>query len=397
MSNAAPAGGSGYVGLWITGPWEDADVFGSLPRTAGVLLCVRVLNQLGGFALPFLAVLAGPRSVTAALTVFGVAALVSRWAGGVMLDRFAPRAVVAGGLGATGAALTLLTFARGPGQTLAAVALTGLAFEIYEPATSELLARVTSADARRAAYTALGTTLTAAGALSGLLAAVLLPFGVRPLLLADAVTCLAAAAVALVLLPPGHLGEPRPRPARWRPPLVLIRMTASATAFAFGYLAVMMFTPYVLLTRGAPPWLPGLTLAASALVSPVAARFARRFTIPLGMCVLGVLSVGMAATSDVPLTVAAYIAWAMTGGVFLGYWPALAAEHAPADDRPRWFAFLGLSWGIAQPAVPAVTALIAGGTPTTALLTGGLAFLTVPLLAVKGTTTRVVRTSRPGR
>src|SRR3954454_23095296 len=118
-------------------------IFGLLPGPAKALLGIRVLNQVGAFAFAFLAVLAGPHLVTAVLTVFGVAALVSRWAGAVLLDRAAPRTLVAVGLGLTGLALLGLAVARTPAQVLVAVATTGLAFEIYEPATSELLARVT--------------------------------------------------------------------------------------------------------------------------------------------------------------------------------------------------------------------------------------------------------------
>ncbi|MDN3354501.1 MFS transporter [Actinomadura sp. DC4] len=322
-----------------------------LPRSAKALLGIRVLNQIGAFAFSFLAVLAGPRLVTAVLTVFGATALVSRWAGGVLLDRAAPRTLVVLGLGATGLALLALAAARTPWQVLTAVAATGLAFEIYEPATSELLARVTEGQDRQDAYALLGMALAAAGAVSGLLAAVLLPFGVRPLLVADAVTCLAAAAVARTCLPRGSV--PTRMTVRWRPPRRLVRLTAGATAYAFGYLAILMFTPFVLLQRGAPAWLPGLTLAAAALLAPMARRPLSGHPRP-ALLASGVFALAMAVTPSVPLTVAAYVAWAMAGSALLGYWPALAAEDAPPLDRPRWFAFLGLSWGVAQPVVPVV-------------------------------------------
>lgn len=360
-------------------------MFGSLPGPAKTLLWVRVLNQVGALALAFLAVVAGPHLVTAALAVFGVAALVSRWAGGVLLDRAAPRTLVVAGLGATGLALLALAAARTPAQTLAAVAAAGLAFEIYEPATSELLARVTEGARRQDAYTVLGTSLTAAGAISGLLAAVLLPFGVRWLLVADAATCLAAATIALTRLPGQARRAPAPRDRRWRPPRALVRLTGAATAYAFGYLAILMFMPFVLLQRGAPAWLPGLTLAAAALLSPAAAYAARG---PLSgrprtvLLVTAVLALAMALTGNVALTVAFYLAWAMAGSALLGHWPALAADTAPPQDRPRWFAFLGLSWGVAQPAVPGVVGLVAGlaGGTASAPLAAAAALAVAPLI-----------------
>jgi MFS family permease len=349
------------------------------------LVAVRVLNQAGAFAFAFLAVLAGPHLVTAALTVFGAAALVSRWAGGVLLDRVAPRTLVVAGLAATGVSLAALALSRTPAQVLVAIAVTGLAFELYEPATSELLARAADGVRRSDAYALLGTSLAAAGAISGLLAAVLLPFGVRRLVVADAVTSLAAAAVAMALLPRTPRPPARRRDRRWRPPPPLLRLTAAATVYALGYLAVLMYTPYVLLQRGAPAWLPGIAMAAAALLAPAVRRpLSRRPRVMLG--VAGGCALAMALSRDLPLTAAAYLVWAAAGGALLGHWPATAADRAPVEDRPRWFAFLGLSWGVAQPVVPGVVglaAIVTGGTATAAPLTAAVTFLAVPVLLTR--------------
>ncbi|WP_460346658.1 MFS transporter [Actinoallomurus acanthiterrae] len=374
--------------------YEDGGtVAEALPRAAKALVGIRILNQLGAYALAFLAVLAGPRLAPAALAVFGVAALVSRWSGGLLLERLSPRATIALGLSATGAALLVLAAARTPAQTLAATALVGLAFEIYEPASQELLARVTSGGQRQGAYALLGTSLAAAGAVGGLLAAILLPLGVRWLIVADALTCLAAAA-STVALP----GDASPRPAvpvrrrkPRRPPLPLLRSTAAGTAFAYGHLAVVMFLPLILLQRGAPHWLPGLAVAGAALPGPLTAHLARRrlehraHTVVLGAgsALLGLLALLMAAAHGLAVTVTAYLAWTAVGGLLLGRWPAMIADAAPEDDRPRWFAFFGSSWGIAQPVVPAVVAIAAGaagGATTAAPLTAGAAFLTVSIV-----------------
>ncbi|MCO6004095.1 MFS transporter [Actinoallomurus purpureus] len=362
----------------------------ALPRAVTALVGVRVLNQLGAFALPFLAVLAGPELAPAALAVFGVAALVSRWAGGLLLDRLTPRTTAALGLTATGAMLFVLAAARTPTQVVVAGGLVGLAFEIYEPATQELLARATCGGQRRRAYALLGTALVAAGAIGGLLAAVLLPLGVRRLMVADAVTCLLAAALTLFL--PGGPAPPAVNGRRrWRPPAPLVRSTVAGTAFAYGYLGVLMFVPLVLLQRGAPRWLPGLAITGAALLAPLAARLSHRRletrphgpVLGIGSLLLGVLALLMAAGNDVPGTVPVYLAWMAVNGVVLGRWQAMIAEAAPEADRTRWFAFFGSSWGIAQPTVPTVVALAAGpagGTAAAALLTAGVAFLAVPVL-----------------
>ncbi|WP_125615513.1 MFS transporter [Actinomadura sp. WAC 06369] len=359
-----------------------------LPRPVRALVGVRVLNQLGAYVMPFLAVIAGPGLAAEALAVFGAAALASRRLGGLLLDRLPPRTLIVAGLAATGAALLLLAAARGPVQVLAAVALAGLVFELYEPATQEALARLTGKERRGDVYGLLGTSLVAAGAVAGLIAAVLLPIGARWLAVVDAGTCLVAAGVAYVFLEREPVRRAVARRGRWRPSAALVRLTLAGTAFACGYLAVVMFMPLVLLERGAPEWLPGAALTCAALLAPLTGRLGRRGldafahgrVLAAGTAVLGVLAFAMAAGRAVPLLVAAYVAWAAVDSVLQGRWQAVVAETAPEPERPRWFAFFGSSWGVAQPAVPVLVAATGA-----AMATAGAAFLLVPALLGAGT------------
>ncbi|WP_255205328.1 MFS transporter [Actinomadura sp. BRA 177] len=351
---------------------------GELPRPAKALVCVRVINQLGAYVMSFLAVLAGADLAAAALAVFGLAALVSRWLGGVLLDRFAPRTLIVAGLASTGIALLVLAVAQGPVQVLTAVALVGLTFEIQEPATQESLARVSGR--RGDLYGLLGTSLVAAGAVGGLLAAVLLPLGARWLAVVDGTTCLLAAGVAAVFVERGPPTKRTPG-VRWRPSRRLLRLTVAGTVFGCGYLAVLMFMPLVLLQRGAPAWLPGLTLTGAALLAPLTGRLGRRrldvfeheHVLVVGSGVLGVLALVLTVGQAVPLTVAAYLAWAVADSVLQGRWQAMIADVAPEAERPRWFAFFGSSWGVAQSAVPGLVALAGAAMPV-----GAAAFLLTP-------------------
>ncbi|MGW0594341.1 MFS transporter [Streptosporangium sp. NPDC002607] len=366
----------------------------ALPKAARALVWVRILNALGAYALSFLAVLAGPQLAVVALAVFGVTALISRWAGAFLLDWFSPRTVLAAGLAATGVALIALAVADGPAQVVVAIALVGLAFELYEPASQELLARASSGEQRHATYAVMGVVLSASGAAAGLLAAVLLPLGVRWLVAADALTCLAAAIVAIALLPreQGRASTRRVRADnRWRPPTALVRLTVAGTAFAVGHLAVMMYLPLALLERGAPAWVPGVTLAGAAVLAPLALWAAGRLLsggehgliLGVGTALLGALALVMAAAATAPLTIAAYLACTAVNSVLLGRWQSVVADAAPEDDRPRWFAFQGSSWGVAQPVVPPLAALAGGavgGAGAGAFLAAGVAFLLVPLV-----------------
>ena len=154
----------------------------------------------------------------------------------------------------------------------------------------------------------LGWSLVTAGAIAGLIAAVLLPLGVRWLMVVDAVACLAAAAVALFFLP--RKNRERPVAGKngklWRPPVLLLRFTLASTAFAVGYLAVVMFMPLVLLQRGAPAWVPGIALAGAAVLAPLALWATRRLLagrshsliLAGGTFVLGLLALAMAGTGE---------------------------------------------------------------------------------------------------
>ncbi|MEU6745562.1 serine/threonine-protein kinase [Spirillospora sp. NPDC046719] len=194
------------------------------------------------------------------------------------------------------------------------------------------------------------------------------------------VRALAAAAVALAFLPREPV-RPPVRDAAWRPSARLVRLTVAGTAFAVGYLAVLMYMPLVLLQRGAPAWLPGLALTGAAVLAPLTGRLGRRAldrlpherVLALGTGLLAAAALVLAVGRAVPVTVAAYLAWAVADSVLQGRWQALIASIAPEPERPRWFAFFGSSWGVAQPAVPGLAALAGGAMPVAAA-----AFLLVP-------------------
>ncbi|MBW8485319.1 MFS transporter [Actinomadura parmotrematis] len=367
-----------------------------LPREVPALLAVRAANQVGALAMAFLAVLAGPRTAPAALAAFGVAALASRWTGGALLARHAPRTLIVAGLAATGAAMLLLAAARGPAAIVGAAALVGLAFEIYEPATQEMLARTPDPAVRDRAYELLSALVVAAGAVAGLLAAVLLPLGVRWLMVMDAASCLVSAALAAALLPRTPPPEAEPARRRWRPPGTLLRLTLAGTAFAYGYMGVLMFLPALLLQCGAPGWLPGADLAGAALLAPLAVAAGRAplagplagrphaVVLAAGTVLLGALTLALAAAPGAGWTAVAHLGWGAVAGTLLGRWQSVVADLAPEAERPRWFAVFGSSWGVAQPAVPAVAGLLGGGA-VAAMATAGAALLAVPgLLAVAG-------------
>ena len=99
-------------------------------------------------------------------------------------------------------------------EAAVAVVLLGLAFEVYEPPSQSLVADATSPEDRPVAFGLLVAALAAAGMGAGLLAALLAGIDLRWLFVADAVTCLACAAIVWWRLPartvaPAGSGRPR--------------------------------------------------------------------------------------------------------------------------------------------------------------------------------------------
>src|SRR5687767_5334889 len=104
-------------------------------RTVRILVVARAVNRIGAFTLPFLGLLLTAEfgaTVTEAglvLTLFGLAAIVSRLAGGQLADRLGRRSTIVAGLTGCAVAQLWIAFAGGLTEIVLAVLLLGLVFE----------------------------------------------------------------------------------------------------------------------------------------------------------------------------------------------------------------------------------------------------------------------------
>jgi len=367
--------GAGRVGTWRR-----------LPVEVRILVLARAVNRLGAFTLPFLTVVLtvdlGASLATAGLVValFGAATIPSRILGGLLADALGRRSTIALGLTLTAAFQLMLAAAPGIATAAVAAVLLGLAFEVYEPASQAIIADLVTDDRDRvAAYGLYGAALAVAGVAAGVLAAILGGIDLRLLFVADAVSCLACAALVLVGLRRGSpvaAEEPAgdaPAPVAgarspWRDPLLLV-MLATGTGFAVLYLQIDVALPLTLAERGIDPASLGILLAVSALTivlgQPLLARGpASRLGSTAGMAVgfvllgLGFALVGQAA--GLPGLVAATVVWSLGDLILLGRATALVAAIAPAAARGRYLSAYGISWGVAAMVGPLLgTQLIA--------------------------------------
>jgi MFS family permease len=356
----------------------------TLPRDVRILVAARVVDRLGGFTLTFLPLLlvtsygASLRAAGLVAATFGLATIPSRLLGGRLADRLGHRATIV--LGLTGCAFAQLGLAIAPtlGVAFAAASVLGLCFEIYEPPSQALLADLTPPPQRAAAYSALGAAIAAAGVVAGLVAALLSGFGMRWLFVADAVTCVACAAMVRSTLPGGV-----PDPVRghgrgagpWRDRR-LLAMLAAGTAFATAYLVMMGGLPLALHHEGVAPGWAGVLLAVSAATVIVGQRLRRvvpsawgpfrRMGLGYLLLALGLaLAAPASATGTGPAYVVPVAVWSLGDVILLGEPFAVVAELAPERDRGRYLAAYGVCWGVATTIGPLLaTGLLATGGPT---------------------------------
>jgi MFS family permease len=349
-----------------------------LPGAVWALVVARTVNRFGAFTLAFLTVLLTRRlgaSVTEAgllLTVFGLATIPSRLAGGQLADRLGRRTTIIVGLLGCAVGQLALAAADSLTQAIAAVLLLGLVFEVYEAPSQAMVADLVDPEDRPAAYGLLGAAMAMAGLVAGLLAAVLGGVDLRLLFVVDAVTCLAAAAIVRLSLPAGRAATLADRSAWWD--RRLLAMLACGTCFATVYLQVLLTLPLTIDARLHDPRAIGLVLATSALTvvvaQPLLRAVGRTTALVGGYLMLGAGLGAYAVTGTVTAFLLATVVWSVGDVLLLGRLPALVADLAPPDRLGRYLAVYGTSWGVAGVIAPLLGTQVLARAGTGALWLG---------------------------
>src|SRR5215472_9441091 len=370
---------------------------GGWPRSVKALVLARAVNQLGAFAMSFLAValvhVYGASLVTAGWVValFGLATVPSRLVGGRLAGRIGWRATIVLGLLACSAALAVIAVAHGIGGAAAGAGLLGLSFEIYEPPSQALLAEMVAPKRRPQAFELLGAALAAAGAGAGIIAVLVGGVSMRLLFVADSGTCLAAAALVLMWVPEPaetRLGATGSSP--WRDVRLLL-MLCVGTGFALAWNLSVTALPLTVAARGLGPAETGWLLAVAAVVTIAGQRFlrgaaARPFFLMAAGLVVVAAGFAVVAFADVIALLCLGAATVALGQVFL-LGPPYAVVAGLADDGSRagYLAAYGTCWGIAQTLGPlASTRLMSIGVPVAWLAGAALCVLLAALVPFAG-------------
>jgi MFS family permease len=189
----------------------------AMPRAVWVLAAGSLINRFGGFVLVFLVLWLrhlGYSIPEAGLATSAYAAgkMAAGPAGGELTDRIGGRAATAVSMFASAAAMMGLSAARPFALIVALATVTGLASELYRPATSALLVGAVGGGDRVTAFGLYQLGVNVGMAAGPAAAGVLAGHGYGWLFAGDALTSVIWGVLVLVLLPAGGGGPATARP-----------------------------------------------------------------------------------------------------------------------------------------------------------------------------------------
>ena len=184
-----------------------SDEVDSLPRAYWVLFAASLVNRLGGFVVPFLALyLEGQRHQSVArvgsvIAIYGAGAVLSGPLGGLLADRLGRRRTVVLGLTLSAASMLHLAVASGGIHLALATLLMGLCSELSRPAQSAAVADLVAPALRARAYGYLYWAANLGFALASVVAGFCARSRFETLFVADAATSVLAALLVLWCVP----------------------------------------------------------------------------------------------------------------------------------------------------------------------------------------------------
>ena len=367
-----------------------------LPRIYWILWTGALINRLGGFVMPLLALyLSGPRGlaiqqVGLVISLFGAGTLCAGPIGGFLADRVGRRRTLVFALVSGALAMLHLAFARAPLHIAAAAFLLGLFGDLYRPAVSAAIADLVPAQDRRRAYGFLYWAVNLGFAVGSALGGALAAHGWYLLFIGDAATTLAYTGIVWWKIPetrPAHLvNEERPSP--WAP-------LADGPFVAFCGLSVLVWLllfqafvtlPIDLRNHGLSPGAYGSLIALNGVLivflQPILSRLLGNFPHHRVLAASAVLvGAGFGLNSVMGTTsgfAVAITVWSLGEIVMSGIGPAVTADASPARLRGVYQGFFGAGIGAAALLAPVLGAQVMGrfGAPalwTCCLVVGGVA------------------------
>ena len=334
----------------VTGTGRLRGHVGGLPRTFWFLWWGTLVNRVGSFVTPFLALyLTRSRDFSVAeagvvLSVLGAGTAVSQPVGGVLADRIGRRRTMVLGLTSSALSLLLLGAVQSPLAIAVAAFVYGVCLDLYRPAVQAAIADLLPEHERARAFAlqfwAVNLGFSVATALGGALAT----RGYWLLFLLDAAAGLSFAVLIL-------RGVPETRPARSDGPpgrlvdvlrdRLLLALVAGIVAGTVVYRQSFVTLPLVFGDDGLGPGSYGLAMSLNGVLIVVLQ--------PLLLAAMSLQGVGFAlhAVAD-GLTghLVAITVWTTGEILQAGLLGALVAALAAPHVRGRYMGVFGASFGI---------------------------------------------------
>ncbi len=349
-----------------------------LPRAYWYLWAGALVNRLGSFVVPFLALyltrMRGLSVERAGLVValFGAGVLASGPIGGVLADRFGRRITMVLSLALGGAAMLHLGFARTPMHIAIATLLLGLFGEMYRPAVQAAVADLAPPEDRARAYAFLYWAVNLGFSIAPVVAGLMASRSFTALFVGDALTSFAFAAIVWLRVP-----ETRPTVAAaadkapWSAPYrdrVFIAFAVLTIAIAFVFHQSISSLPLDMSAHEITPERFGLIIALNGVLivvlqpyaMNVLARTRRSRVLAAGSLLTGVGFGLTAFAHDVPMYLVSIFVWTLGEIALSPVTPAVVSELAPPSLRGTYQGAFHLTWGGAALGAPAIGTLVLG-------------------------------------
>lgn len=336
-----------------------------LPRAVWILCLGTFLNKFGSFVIPFLALYMTARGFALsdagwAISSYGFGHLLASLLGGYMADRWGRRPTIVFSMFSAAVCMCLLARAESLASIILLAGLTGLASELYRPASSGLLADLVPEEDRVVAFSLYRWAINAGWAFGPATAGFLSTRSFDWLFWGDALSSAAFGVVALVALPRG-VKAPAAE-AGWVHAMKRIRrdgrfLQVLACSFLLGLVFLQMSSTFGVHLKmlGFTPGSYGLLISLNGLLIVIFelplvnfTRFKRpRHMMSLGYLLIGCGFAGIALASTTAHLIAVVVTFTVGEMIALPVASAYVARLSPADCRGRYAGANGLVWAVA--------------------------------------------------
>jgi MFS family permease len=339
-----------------------------LPAAYWTLWVGTLVNRLGGFVVPFLALyLTQTRGIRvdqagAIVSLHGLGSMTAGPLGGVLADRVGRRATMLAGLFGGGAAMMCLGFAEHPAAIAANAFVLGLVSDLYRPAVSAMVADLVRPEKRLVAFGHLYWAINLGFSIAPVLAGLLASRSYLWLFAGDAVTTWIYGLIIWRRIPETRPAKAAPREGEPGGLSVVLSDGVFMSFVALNFLLGLVFQqhattlPIDMARHSIAPSTYGVVIALNGVViivvQPLAtralARFRRSRVLAAAALLMG-FGFGMyAIPGGPPWYAAGVVIWTLGEVATAPSASSIVADLAPPSLRGRYQGVFMMSWGLAM-------------------------------------------------